>query len=586
MKKATIITYLSILVILTLFFNFRHANPVQGEIYSITNPSSAAIDKSNWKYTQLELISEGMVGDSYYPDIALDSQENIHVVWHDYSNYMSSGTDGAILYRYFDVVTETWSSIFFISEECDAGSVYSALAIDSQDNLHVVWEDTSTYGSSGADRDIMYRFYDAATELWQTTEVVSTESTSNSFKPDIVTDNDGNVHVCWNDPTDYNFEGSDYDIFYKYKSITSGLWTTTKVVSSNFGGGTSDPTLNVDSLGNIHFFWADATDYLGAGTDYDIFHKIYYPYADFWSAVYVVSTMSNDFSLTPSIVLDEEDNIHLVWEDSANFLGSGGGEQDIFYRCFIKSLGTWGTTSVVSKESTSSSYPNSAGQNIALDSEGNVHITWFDPIYGESLWNAVYRILYKDTNIWSNVDVISMESTSQSRYPIICIDSADHVYFSWTDDDNLLSSGSDNDIFLRKYAGPPSQPFLEEIIPNPTNSSNVTLIWSPVPGAKSYTVHRSESHIYSGDTFSSLASTTNTYYNDTLSAEGVYYYAIVAENDLGQSIVSNCEYVIYDLSGQTTPNGTSFGFSILGTLILLGVLVISLRISRKLRKSN
>ena len=86
----------------------------------------------------------------------------------------------------------------------------------------------------------MYRRYDATTELWQTTEVVSTESTSNSFRPDIVTDIQGNIHVCWRDPTDYNFEGSDYDIFYKYRSITSGLWTTTKVVSSNFGGGTGD----------------------------------------------------------------------------------------------------------------------------------------------------------------------------------------------------------------------------------------------------------------------------------------------------------------------------------------------------------
>jgi len=47
------------------------------------------------------------------------------------------------------------------------------------------------------------------------TEVVSTESTDNSYYPSLAVDPDGNIHVAWYDDTDYGGAGTDADVFYK-----------------------------------------------------------------------------------------------------------------------------------------------------------------------------------------------------------------------------------------------------------------------------------------------------------------------------------------------------------------------------------
>lgn len=57
--------------------------------------------------------------------------------------------------------------------------------------------------------------FDRSAWIWSPTEVVSTESTGNSYNPSLAVDTLGNVHVAWDDLTDYLESGTDEDIFYK-----------------------------------------------------------------------------------------------------------------------------------------------------------------------------------------------------------------------------------------------------------------------------------------------------------------------------------------------------------------------------------
>ncbi|MHA1218176.1 MAG: hypothetical protein ACTSSN_09980 [Candidatus Heimdallarchaeaceae archaeon] len=50
---------------------------------------------------------------------------------------------------------------------------------------------------------------------WNTTEVISTESTAISREPSLAVDSARNVHITWHDNTNYDGSGDDYDIFYK-----------------------------------------------------------------------------------------------------------------------------------------------------------------------------------------------------------------------------------------------------------------------------------------------------------------------------------------------------------------------------------
>ena len=66
---------------------------------------------------------------------------------------------------------------------------------------------------------------------WSPTETVSTESTADSTWSSIATDSADTVYVVWEDDTNYMGCGSDFDIFYKTRS-KGGSWTSTEVVSS------------------------------------------------------------------------------------------------------------------------------------------------------------------------------------------------------------------------------------------------------------------------------------------------------------------------------------------------------------------
>ena len=157
-----------------------------------------------------------------------------------------------------------------VSTESTGISEDPSLAVDLYGNVHVAWMDLTDYGGAGTDKDIFYRRYEVGNG-WTTTEVVSTESTSGSDNPSLAVDLSGNVHVAWDDWTNYGGSGPDGDIFYKRYEVGSG-WTTTEVISG-FTGDSYYASLAVDSGGNVHIAWEDST--VISGADWDIFYKRY-----------------------------------------------------------------------------------------------------------------------------------------------------------------------------------------------------------------------------------------------------------------------------------------------------------------------
>jgi hypothetical protein len=96
-------------------------------------------------------------GSSKEPSIAIDNNDTIHVVWQDDTGYW--GGDTEILY-----VSNTgsgWSNVSCISDVYgwnDGSSDKPEIAIDINGTVHVVWEDTSNgeWGGGPSDRETMY----------------------------------------------------------------------------------------------------------------------------------------------------------------------------------------------------------------------------------------------------------------------------------------------------------------------------------------------------------------------------------------------------------------------------------------------
>lgn len=546
MKLKKEIKLLTLIVIMLFFLSSGVRSTVNGAIPTTFQSSSHVltnVDTSNWEYTPLELISTVSATTSYVPSIAVD-KNNVHIVWLDYQDYLGSGVDGAILYRYWNEITQSWTTTEFLSGECDAASLNPVIVVDALDNLHVVWEDTSTYGSSGSDKDIMYRCFNATTLAWQTTEVVSTESTAAAQNAVIVTDHDNNPHVVWVDSTDDD-GNADNDIYYKYKDIQTDSWISTKDVSGVSASISAYPSLAIDSVNDVHIVWQDAQDYASCGTDWDIFYRKYYPESDTWGNNEVISTISGDTSDNPKIAIDLVDNVYIAWEENEDYYNSGT-NSDIVYRRFIKSLDTWDIVEVVSVESVSNAVFSYLVNNLVVDQYGNVHFLYMNNEHGGIGWDVIYRILYTAENRWGKLNLVSFESNDESYWPAFTFNSAGHVYFAWGDaTSNMLGSGSDYDIFFKKFAGPPGKSILHPIVPNPSDTTSVFLNWEPVPGAINYIIYRSTNFISSVEELGAHDATDEDIYIDVLGGEGIYYYVVVAENPYGQGYASNCEFIHY-----------------------------------------
>jgi len=132
------------------------------------------------------------------PTIAIDSNNHLHIVWEDDSPgneeiYYKRSTDGG----------STWATKRLTY---NSGSSYNpTIAADFNNHLHVVWFDM-TPGNS----EIYYKMSTDSGTSWSTKRL--TYNSGNSRAPDIAADSNNHLHVLWWDDSPGNFE-----IYYKRK---------------------------------------------------------------------------------------------------------------------------------------------------------------------------------------------------------------------------------------------------------------------------------------------------------------------------------------------------------------------------------
>ncbi len=315
-------------------------------------------------WTSIEVVSESAL-ESFNPDIAVDSQDNVHIVWDE--NLQT------ILYKQWNASSQSWTSINTISAESTEETYTPKIEVDLSDNLHVVWIDNTDYLGSGTDFDIFYKIFNSTKQAWSISQVVSTESTDHSYVPKLGVDSFLNVHVVWDDTTDYLSSGTDHDIFYKYLDASTKIWQPAEVLSNESVVLSLNPDISIDSSDNIHIVWEDETGFDGSEGDSDIFYMIFNKDSASWTIAEVISDIGGSASWLPSIDIDSENNIHVSWEDSADYAGADT-DIDVLYRMFSSLTETWLKPELISTDSTvGSRFPA-----IAVGKYGSVNIVWSD----------------------------------------------------------------------------------------------------------------------------------------------------------------------------------------------------------------
>jgi len=300
---------------------------------------------SSWITKRLTCNSGG----SYSPAIAVDSNNNLHVVWRDltpgtWEIYYSKSTDGGSSW-----ITKrlTWNS---------GWSWDPALAVDSNNNLHVVWEDDTP-----GHWEIYYKKSTDGGSSWITKRL--TWNSDWSYSPAIAVDSNNNLYVVWVDESPGNSE-----IYYS-KSIDGGSSWTTKRLSWT-SGCSSSPAIAVDSNNHLHVVWKDYTP--GNG---EIYYKKSTDGGSSWTTKRL--TWNSGDSLSPAIAIDSNNHLHVVWMDSTP------GKCEIYYKKSTDGGSSW-TTKRLTWNSGDSLSPA-----IAIDSNNHLHVVWSDNTPGN------YEIYYK-----------------------------------------------------------------------------------------------------------------------------------------------------------------------------------------------
>jgi BNR repeat-like domain len=333
-------------------------------------------------------------GASEYPAMAIDSANTIHVVWEDSTPgnaeiYHKRSTDGGATWSAAKRLT--WSS---------GESERPAVAIDGSDKIHLVWQD-----STPGNYEIYYKSSKDGGATWSATVNLSLTS-GGSESPAVAVDSGNAVHLVWQDSTPGNWE-----IHYK-KSTAGGLtWSATKRLTWNSGESLKPA---IDCGGNIHVAWEDGTP-----GNFEIFYKNSTDGGKSWSlSIRLTSNPAGSFS--PALAAAPGNQVNIVWSDDAT------GNDEIYYRRSTDGGSAWSGARRLTYNSGESFFPD-----IAVGSSDQVIVTWSDDMAGNA---EIYIKMSTDGGATWLAYVRLTKYLGPSEYPAVAVDSGDVIHVVWQDE--------------------------------------------------------------------------------------------------------------------------------------------------------
>ncbi len=343
----------------------------------------------NW--STLEVISFNSVEECSCLSMDSDEEGNIYVAWKE-RIYGVQGISSSQIFFSERKNEDTWSDQVMISTETNGSANCPFMSVDDFGLIHVVWTDNTNYKQSGEDFDVFYKFR-SLNGTWSKTEVVTTNSVSDSSRPFLDIDRNGTIHLVWEEKSSMDDGIIHWNVFYIQKPL-KGSWSEKKLLSYDSDADSNRPLVKVDDLGIVHVIWIDQDDMLYSGLDSDIFYK-QKNHQDEWSSLELISTESKTAISWSSLSVDTDGNAHIAWVDSTNHLNSGF-DTDVYYRLKSKNK-TVNPTELISIESEN----NSAWTWLAVDHTGIVHFCWWDNMDD---WVTFYRYKYCISTISEGID--------------------------------------------------------------------------------------------------------------------------------------------------------------------------------------
>ena len=205
----------------------------------------------NWETE--ELVDEQTFEEFNYLDIAVDSQDNVHVVWKKYD-----AISNATYIAYRRKIGSSWQSI----EEATSKHLYDdypTIAIDNDDNIHLVF-----IGKYGPEDNANVQYKKRDNNGWNARIALEYENWD-SENCSICLDDDGNIYVSW-----------DNGLNIWARSYINNEWKDKCKLTNLLGGGAAQSYLSTISStknGKIHLIYIDMQEDPFREREYHHFQK-------------------------------------------------------------------------------------------------------------------------------------------------------------------------------------------------------------------------------------------------------------------------------------------------------------------------
>lgn len=270
-------------------------------------------------------------GKSFYPAVAVDAQERVHVVWEKqqgllrYEVFYKRSTDGGV----------TWGPDTLLSE----ASKYNPFpAIIAEGNrVLITWYQGDTTG--GGYRTTCRRSLDGGV-TWEPVRVLGDTV---SGIPSMSLGSLGTIHVA-----------TSHGQYIRSTDWGSTWGRDTSLFSG--GGGIPDACIGADRLGHVHVVW----HYQQPNSFLDVFYKRSSDEGVTWGRDVQMSFTDSLDETYPVIAADDSGLVHFLYN-----------QRGIYYQRSTDGGLTWGAAIPLIPS-------RSYAPNLALDIRRNVHLVWYD----------------------------------------------------------------------------------------------------------------------------------------------------------------------------------------------------------------
>jgi hypothetical protein len=372
---------------------------------------------------------------SQYPSVCKDGNSDLHVVWQD-------NRDGNTEIYYKKYEAPAWGADTRLTSD-PGNSERPSVGVDTGGRVHVVWQD---------DRDGNYEIYHKLHNgsAWGA-DVRVTTAPGSSCGPFITPDDSMNIHLVWYD----NRNGTN-EIYYN-KYVGTSWYYDRRLTDAE--GNSLNPSLAANPAGDLSLVWQDNRD-----GNYEIYRKWYsniplppptvtsiVPSSGISDEIVDITEVSgSNFVEGADVVLHMAGEPDVVAEDVIVESPSGitcrlalynasPGYWDVVVRNPDGQFGelasgfwvlpsVWYAEERLTHQSDESNTSKSNVRCVTADSQGNVHMVWFDERDGGR------EIYYKkhSGDSWGPDTRIS-SSGDAAEYPAICADTADRIHVVWSD---------------------------------------------------------------------------------------------------------------------------------------------------------